>query len=139
MKNKIRGIIFCIGIYVLSVLCLVIVNQTNAYAINAENAFTVNQISEDLFGTSEINYSCNLYNYDESEDFIYVEYKNGGYAVFFKPTMELMEYSKNGRLPYANTSDKQYYGGPNSYFRKVNGDLQNIVTGERLDYSEIYV
>lgn len=66
-----------------------------------------------------------LYNFDDTADYIYAEYLDGGYAIFLKQTMELMEYSARGKLGYLDRIQRKYYGGPGSYLLKDNKHLDN--------------
>lgn len=92
--------------------------------------YNIESVSQELFGDVQINSSEFLYNLDESSDYIYVTFEGDGYAVFLKDTMELMEYSPQGRLSYPNTIARKYYGGPNVYLTKENNCFVNTVSGE---------
>ncbi len=76
-----------------------------------------------------------LYNLDGSADYISVEFENGGYAVFAKRTMEMMEYSPEGSLPYEDTASKKYYAGPANYLQKEGGAFLDVMSGEKLEIS----
>lgn len=73
-----------------------------------------------------------VYNLDDSADYIYVEFENGGYALFSRETMEMMEYSLQGTLPYSNSTTKDYYAGPSNYLKKIGSKFINALTNEQL-------
>lgn len=89
-----------------------------------------------IFENQTVNIFENLYNLDDSADYFYVEFKNGGYAVFAKQTMELMEYSVQGQLPYEQNNLKKYYAGPTNYIQKQNNKFIDIATGKKLEISD---
>ncbi len=78
-----------------------------------------------------------IYNLDDSADYIYVEFEQGGYAVFATKTMEMMEYSLQGRIPYTTSNSKKYYAGPTNYLQKINNDFINVSTGVKLNISSL--
>lgn len=106
-------------------------NNNSSEVILGSNS--IEKVSKSLFGDVEIKLSDYLYNLDGSNDYIYVEYTNGGYAIYMKDTMELMEYSPQGRIDYSENQGKKYYAGPNQYFAKSDGKFINVVTGESLN------
>ncbi len=82
--------------------------------------------------------SCEfIYNLDDFADYIYVEFKGGGYAIFSKNTMEMMEYSMEGSLPLSDSTDKYYYAGPSNYLQKANNKFINAITKEEIGITEI--
>lgn len=93
----------------------------------------------DIFSDRQIESSGYLYNYDDSADYIYVEFSNNsGYAILADETLELLEYSFSGNLPYANIAEsKYYYGGPNRYLIKNDGIFTDVVTNEAFSDSSI--
>lgn len=91
----------------------------------------------DYFKNKTIAQCKYLYSFDDNADYIYVEFVNDGYAIFSSITMELMEYSLHGKLPYSYLSDKEYYAGPLNYYEKVNSKFVNLGTGEQVDLSTI--
>lgn len=78
--------------------------------------------------------SYNIKGLDEAEDYILVTGAgNGGYAVYAKDSLELLEFSPFCESPYKTVEkDKAYYGGPMSYYEKKNEVLKNIDTGEEI-------
>jgi hypothetical protein len=101
-----------------------------AHNVDAADARNVDAASSEIFGDVKIKSSEYLYNLNDSPDYIYVDFKDYGYAVYFKSTMELMEYSPRGNLPYPETRARRYYGGPTNYFNKEGEQLVNAVTKE---------
>ena len=75
-----------------------------------------------------------LYSLDGSEDFVCTEFNEGGYAVFYKESMELLEQSSTGRI-LKDDGQKLYYGGPADYYSKSGKVFQNIKTKEIISNS----
>jgi hypothetical protein len=98
--------------------------------VDAADARNVDAASSEIFGDVKIKSSEYLYNLDDSPDYIYVDFTDYGYAVYFKDTMELMEYAPWGNLPYPETRARRYYGGPTNYFNKEDEQWVNTVTKE---------
>ncbi len=110
------------------------VNQLTAEEINLNNELIKEPVAvtiEDAFKDTSISKCEYIYNLDDSADYIYVEFSGGGYAVFAKSTMEMMEFSPLGTLPYENSNAKKYYGGPANYLHKAGTSFVNMATGER--------
>lgn len=78
--------------------------------------------------------SYNIKGLNEAEDYILVTGAgNGGYAIYAKDNLELLEFSPFCESPYKTVEkDKAYYGGPMSYYEKKNEVLKNIDTGEEI-------
>ncbi len=93
-----------------------------------ETEYNIEQVTKELFGEVKIKNCEYLYNLDETADYIYVEFENDGYAVFLKQTMELLEYSAQGKLNYPNSYSNKYYGGPSCYLFKENDHFVNTVS-----------
>ncbi|MDE5553319.1 MAG: hypothetical protein K2I67_02120 [Malacoplasma sp.] len=90
---------------------------------------------ESIFEKNSI-YSYELiYNLDDSADYFYIEFEKGGYAVFAIETMEMLEYSLQGTIPYTTLNSKKYYAGPSNYLQKFNDNFVNVSTGVQLDIS----
>ena len=98
--------------------------------LSFSEAHTVEDLVGELFDNKEVQRSEYLYNLDESADYVYVELKDGGYAVFLKERMELLEYSAQGKLNYPETKGKKYYGGPSTYLFKENDYFVDTMTNE---------
>ena len=96
--------------------------------IGASGKYTIKQVANEMFGDVNIKKCEYLYNLDDSADYIYVEFDGAGYAVFLKGTMELLEYSTQGKLDYSQTTSTKYYGGPGAYFVKANGSFVDALT-----------
>lgn len=96
------------------------------------SCYSVENVVNELFEESAIKKCEYLYNLDESPDFIYVEFEDGGYAIFLKENMEMLEYSVQGVLEYSKTDLIKYYGGPGYYFNKSNNDcfINTVTNGE---------
>lgn len=50
----------------------------------------VDEISQELFGNMGIKTKEYLYNFDDSPDYIYIDFENYGYAVYLRETLELL-------------------------------------------------
>lgn len=92
--------------------------------------YTIEQVADELFGDVSVEKSEYLYNLDDSADYIYLEFENGGYAVFLKQTMELLEYSPQGKLDYPETTSAKYYAGPSFYLVKAGNSFINTFSQE---------
>lgn len=96
----------------------------------------IEKVAKDLLGDVTIRKSEYLYNLDDSADYIYVEFNDGGYAVFLKQTMEMLEYSVRGKLDYAGSVSKKYYAGPSSYLIKENDYFIDTASNQRLNITQ---
>ena len=136
MKN-VRKIF--VSLFAFLFLGMIVVNiKVFASELNSEaNSKTIIQeISEDLFGNVSVKTVEYLYNLDESPDYVYVTFENSGYAIYSSSTLDLLEYSMEGNLPYPS-GKKKYYGGPTQYINKIDSNFANISTGEVLSESNI--
>lgn len=85
---------------------------------------------QSTFAGKTIDFSKYIYNLDDSADYIYVAFEEGGYVVFVRDTMEMMEYSLQGALPYSNSATQEYYAGPANCLQKRDSQFVNMQTGE---------
>ena len=77
--------------------------------------------------------SSYLQGLDGEHDYIISESIAGGYAIFEKESMELIEYSAVGSSPYnAIAGDYRGYAGPNGYFEKKGEQFVDIHTKKKL-------
>ena len=76
---------------------------------------------------------------DGQEDFVIVEFKNTGYAIYFKETGELLEYNAQGKSPYNKGSKKSYYVGPGNYFVSENDQFIHTVTGQSVEFQDLSI
>lgn len=104
--------------------------------ISASCKYTVEQVTNELFGEVNIKNCEYLYNLDDSADYIYVEFDDAGYAVFLKETMELLEYSAQGKLNYPETASAKYYGGPGNYVVKKDNCFIDTLSQESFYITE---
>ncbi len=107
-----------------------------SFAESKTKVYDINKLTEDLFGDVKIVKSEILYNYDDSSDYIYLEFKDNGYAIFLRETMELMEYSPQGSINFPDNDSIHYYGGPGSYLKKQDGIFVDLFTQEKYYISE---
>lgn len=146
-------IIFAIVIAVSFILSAIALNMTYTSA-SAETAvmdednslspnkvldkkeYDIEDVTKELIGNVSVSKSEYLYNLDDSADYIYVEFENSGYAIFLKETMEMMEYSAQGKLDYANHNTRKYYGGPSAYLIKENDYFIDTTTNQSIYMSQ---
>lgn len=106
----------------------------NAEAIT-KKIFASNAKSEDV-NIEEKLYQMNaeyLMGLDGEKDYVLVQRNGGGYAIFDKESMELMEYSDDGESPYCKAGTSEiYYAGPANYYHKKGGEVKNLFTGEKM-------
>ncbi len=101
--------------------------------ISSTVKYSVEQVSKEMLGEEKISKSEYLLNLDGASDYVYVEFKDGGYAIFLKESMELMERSQQGKLNFPTDKGDKYYGGPGTYLYKDNDSFVNCRTQEILD------
>lgn len=99
------------------------------------NISSVEEVTRQIFGDVKIKSSEYLYGFNDSPDYIYVDFEDYGYAVYFGNTMELMEYAPTGSLPYSDNITQKYYAGPSNYFSRKGEQFINTLTGENLHLS----
>ena len=120
---------------VLCCFCVMIVSfliNQSIVAFAEENSSYLDLIANtirELFIGKQIENICLLYNFDDNDDFIYVEFIGDGYAVLDKETLTLLEFSEQGYL-YNNLDAINYYGGPNNYYYKNDSSFVHTITGE---------
>lgn len=131
------------------------VSSISVFAATTTDIFVFNEISEEekieikeyetvvdsfiepIFGDRVISSCEYIYNLDDSADYIYVEFENGGYAIYAKQTMEMLEYSLKDRLPYTDSDASKYYAGPTNYFHKNdNNQFFDVLTGNKIEILE---
>lgn len=86
-----------------------------------------------MFGDVAIENSEYLYNLDNVADYIYVCFKNGGYAIYQKKTMELLECSMDGSISYPKNTIYKYYCGPRFYMYKHKNKFVDVLSNEYLN------
>lgn len=99
------------------------------------------EITKEIFtanleeGEMEIGYifSSYLQGMDGADDYILSQCSTGGYAIYEKESMELIEYSDTDKSPYATIEEgKRYYAGPVNYYVSNGDNLENVHTKERI-------
>jgi len=130
-----------LGASLILMVALIIVtfagNFTQKVSVHAEELLQEESSSVyDLFSKKKIETTGYLFNYDESADYIYVDFADStGYAVFTEETMELLEYTTVGNFPYKVTDSIMYYGGPSAYYTKSGEQFVNTITNEQFSIS----
>ncbi len=143
-KLKAFKIVYFVTVLIITVLVIVICEKPIVYANETNvngNVSTVeskdkNKDANSFKGKKITSYGY-LYNLDGSADYIGVEFENGGYAVFLRDSLEMMECSLDGDYPFENFADKKYYAGPANYLKKSGNSFENVVTGEIADVSSL--
>lgn len=115
---------------------LLVNNKKSSQADITNINYDIERVIDESLGDVTMRSSEYLYNLDDSSDYIYVEFEEGGYAVILKQTFELLEYSYSGTLEYPTTEDMKYYGGPGLYFSKVDDEFIDIKSGLPIEISE---
>ncbi len=100
--------------------------------------YDVTRTIKETLGSVTLRSSEYMYNLDDSADYIYVEFEEGGYAVLLKQTMELLEYSYNGELKYTDNTGKKYYGGPSRYYYRDSDCFIDVNSGASVEISKEY-
>jgi len=108
--------------------------KNNSDILSKETIYKIKSLTKEMFGDVNVSSNEYLYNLDGSSDYIYVEFENSGYAIYYKETMELLEYSAQGYLSYPTDSIK-FYGGPSMYLTKQNDLFVDTLTGDILNIS----
>lgn len=138
-KSNVRIFLLCLVIVFAMLSGAMIVKANMAAASGDRTKQTdIQKVSNELFGDISIKSSEFLYNLDESPDFIYLEFEDSGYAIFSSKTLDVLEYSLSGTLPYVGQS-KKYYTGPTGYHNKVGQAFKNLATGESITTVEAAV
>lgn len=115
-KTKIKlSILFCLIVFLFTSTSITLATALN---VENENLVAFENLSYSLFGDVEIESSELLYSLEDSPDFVYVAFEGNGYAVFYRDSMEMLEYSMVGSLPYPTNEGRKYYAGPSNYFVK---------------------
>ena len=132
-----KKIVF-IGSFFLS-LMIVMCGGMSLFVIaiaEANNDFgSFENVTYQMFGDIEISSCEYLYGIDNSLDYVYVDFKDGGYVIYDKHTMEMLEYSQTGDGPYDGVSGNKYYDGPAKYYAKKEDDkFLHLITNT--DYEE---
>lgn len=75
---------------------------------------------------------------DNNEDYIIVSCENGGYAIFDRENIELIEYSLDNPTPYQNIKNEScYYGGPTNYYQKKGNKVVHLYNGEDISDTDM--
>ena len=114
-----------------------VITKEFARAVADDSALSYAQtVSHEMFGDVQIQSSEYLYDFNDSPNYVHVDFADGGYAIYYSETMELLEYSPFGELPYADNAVQKYYAGPSNYFYKVGEGYVNATSGADLSLSE---
>ncbi len=97
-----------------------------ADSLNLEKSIDLYEYAQELFGKSVIDIKS-LPSLDDSEDFLCALFDSGGYAIFYRESLELLEYSPNSNIKELYEKDKLYYTGPKGFFKKTGSYLTNVL------------
>ena len=137
MSKKILKILM-IFTFVLTFIFVNIRTKVNAYTLNIEEDEQELFIEETIkiFGNVEINSIEYLYNFNDSPDYVYVDFEGLGYVIYYRTTLEMMEYSYEFDLDYSNIDSRKYYAGPSNYYGKKDNKFIDVDTGDYLNLSD---
>jgi len=93
--------------------------------------------TNELFKNKKIKAIEYLYNFNDSPDYVYVDFENEGYIIYQRDTLEMLEYSDYYNLNYSSNSSKKYYAGPSNYYEEREDELVDIQTGNHLKISNL--
>ncbi len=138
MKKNVKYNAMIINFCFLSILLAMfsVSVPVNAYAEADHHRIDVQTFINEFFRKKDVNITRNLYGFDDKADYVYVEFVDSGYAVFYTKTMEMLEYSLSGNISLPNAKDRCYYAGPLNYYSKKGETYVNTSTGSRLDLSK---
>ena len=128
MKKKIISIVLFAALSMFIVPMGVYARQNEAWAeehertsIKAETVYTAIQ---KMLGKTVLSMT-DMKNVDGNDVFLYINFSEGGYAVFLKDTFEMLEYSPSGQKELSKNTDT-YYVGPNCYCIKKGAYFYDI-------------
>lgn len=138
MKNF-NKILKAIIIFIVTFTFINVTTKVNASALNIELEEQELFIEETnkIFGTIEIESIEYLYNFNDSPDYVYVDFQGLGYVIYYRSTLEMMEYSYEFDLDYSNIESRKYYAGPSNYYGKKDNKFIDIDTGNFLNMSDL--
>lgn len=87
---------------------------------SSEVSYEIKEIVQSILGNKKIKTCEYLKSLDEAQNYVYVVFKESGYAIFDRETKEMLEYSQSKLLPYDFGNDDKYYAGPSNYYTKFN-------------------
>lgn len=66
----------------------------------------------------------------DNDTYLYMEFVDGGYAIYDRNEKFIYERTQSGLGPYSNqsVSDKLYYGGPGNYYIKEMSSIKDLKT-----------
>lgn len=136
ISNRKKVILFFVVGVILYAIISILCSKSVAYAQEDSSYINIQEELHKMFG-KEPDLIDKLYNLDEQEDFIYIEFSDAGYAIFNKSNFELLEFSEAGTPPYHNIDDLKYYAGPSKYYIKKDNNFYDLILDETLNTSDI--
>ena len=130
-KNKIL-IAFLIMFFALTILMPIGIVPAHADVDSTTEAKNIiaEDVSQKAILSNNISKVKCLYNYDGSPDYLYVEFNEGGYAIFANGSNELLEYSPNESI-VADCDESIVYGGPITYYTQNSNIFTDIYTNSK--------
>lgn len=133
-KVKIFCLSFLFGLATVITSGIMAVEFADATVVESDLT-SAQTVSQEMFGNIQIQSSEYLYGLNDSPDYVYVDFGDSGYAIYYRETMELLEYSPIGSLPYSDNLGKKYYAGPSGYLHKKGDEYVNLSSGENVSLS----
>ncbi len=133
MKKRIVSLGLCVllSLYTIILGSSAFVDTTLEKATEITRAlFNVGKTEEELY-PAYIS-SSYLKGLDGEEDYILSQGEAGGYAIYEKESMELIEYSIDGEAYASIDKEDRYYGGPVNHFTEENNQIKNINSKDKL-------
>ena len=120
-------------VFIYSLFNVKIVVRAFSATLNYEQENEIIEETQRIFGDVIVDNIEFLYGFNESPDYVYVNFENSGYVIYFYNTLEIMEYSYEKNINYDNANSKKYYAGPSNYYEKRNDKFVDIATGDYLN------
>ncbi len=107
-----------------------IIDPVLEHASHATKQLLYSDIEENLFPYVSSSY---LKGADGEKDYILSQTKTGGYAIYEKTSMRLIEYSNTSVSPYHNIEENsRCYMGPINYFRFNEDKIQHLISKKNI-------
>jgi len=124
-KNIIKIGLFVV-LLALLVLFAMIISVSRVDSVDAFSEYEVAvPISDEILSAENIASTQVLYSLDKQPDFLLVNFRQQGYAVFCRLTGEPLQVNKHATSPFENVVGKPIYAGPHNYF------VSNILANNR--------
>lgn len=106
--KKIKNISLRMMLFMI-IFVMALMSGASVFAFEGERS-NIQKITYELFEDAKIKSYEYLYGFNDAPDFIYIDFENSGYAIYLRDTLELLEFSPKGSLPFpANGARKRLY------------------------------